>query len=193
MMFSRPAMRQFRQWIFTTFALFTLTLFALVALSPTAPARADLGAAARLLPSAELVGAGRMTFLGFKVFDAELYAPGGTYAPSAPFALKLTYLRAFKGKDIADSSVKEMRRQGGVSDRQLAAWGREMEAIFPDVRPGQSITGVRTAGGRTEFYLGNRKLGSVSDPAFTKKFFAIWLGNASRDPQLRAKLVGAAS
>jgi len=193
MMFSRPAMRQFPQWIFSTLALFTLTLFTLVALSPAAPARADLGAAARLLPSAELVGAGRMTFLGFKVFDAELYAPDGTYAPSAPFALKLTYLRAFKGKDIADSSVKEMRRQGGVSDRQLTAWGREMEAIFPDVRPGQSITGVRTASGRTEFYLGNRKLGSIGDPAFTKKFFAIWLGNGSRDPQLRARLLGAAS
>jgi hypothetical protein len=188
MMFFRSAMCEFRHWIRTA-----ICLICLLVLSPTAPAQAELGAAARLLPSAELVGAGRMTFFGFKVFDAELYAPGGTYKASAPFALKLTYLRAFKGKDIAASSVREMRRQGGVSDTQLAAWGREMEAIFPDVRPGQSITGVRSADGRTEFYLGNRKLGTIGDPVFTKNFFAIWLGDGSRDPQLRAKLVGAAS
>ena len=85
---------------------FALALAFAVA-APAGAAFADLGSAARLLPSAELVGKGRMTFLGFKVFDAELYAPQGTYSPSAPFALKLTYLRTFKGKQIAESSVKE--------------------------------------------------------------------------------------
>lgn len=171
---------------------FALTLAFAVA-APAGAAFADLGSAARLLPSAELVGKGRMTFLGFKVFDAELYAPQGSYSPSAPFALKLTYLRTFKGKQIAESSVKEIRRQGGVSDAQLAKWQTQMEALFPNVSPGQSITGVRTSSGKAEFYLGNQKLGTISDPAFTKKFFAIWLGNNTRDPQLRAQLVGSGS
>ncbi|MEE4015280.1 chalcone isomerase family protein [Roseibium sp. FZY0029] len=168
-------------------------LLALTVTLPAGPARADLGSAARLMSSPELVGKGRMTFLGFKVFDAELYAPRGTYNPSAPFALKLTYLRSFKGKQIAESSVKEIRRQGGVSDAQLAKWQSQMEAIFPSVTPGQSITGVRNSSGHAEFYLGNRKLGTIADPAFTKKFFAIWLGGNTRDPQLRAKLVGSGS
>lgn len=168
-------------------------LLALIVAIPGGSALADLGSAARLLPSAELVGKGRMTFLGFKVFDAELYAPQGNYRPSAPFALKLTYLRTFKGKQIAESSVKEIRRQGGVSDAQLAKWRAQMEALFPNVTSGQSITGVRTNSGQAEFYLGNQKLGTIADPAFTRKFFAIWLGNNTRDPQLRAKLVGSGS
>ncbi|MHA7777077.1 chalcone isomerase family protein [Roseibium sp. M-1] len=187
MMFSPPAMNRHARAAVIALAL------GLMALGQTGLVHAETGTTISALPAAERVGAGRMTFLGFKVFDAELFAPGGTYNPSAPFALRLTYLRSFKGQEIADSSVKEIRRQGGVSDSQLANWRRQMEALFPDVRPGQSITGVRTAGGRSEFYLGDRKLGTIADPAFTKKFFAIWLGGNTRDPQLRAKLVGASS
>ncbi len=168
-------------------------ILAALAFTGAGPALSDIGPASRSVPAAELVGKGRMTFLGFKLFEAELYAPQGTYRPSAPFALKLTYLRNFKSSDIAGSSVKEIKRQGGVSAQQLAAWKNEMERIFPDISAGQSITGVRAANGSSVFYLGNRKLGTISDPAFTKRFFSIWLGTRTRDPQLRARLVGARS
>lgn len=154
------------------------------------PASADLGPAMRSVPQAALVGKGRLTYLGFKVFDAELYAPNGAYSPQKPFALKLTYLRNFKGKAIADQSAKEMKKLGGISDRQLTSWTQQMQAIFPNVRRGQSISGVRTASGSADFYLGNRKLGTIRDPAFTRSFFAIWLGNSSRNQQLRARLTG---
>lgn len=156
-------------------------------------AAADLRPAARSVPAAELVGKGRMTYLGFKVFDAELYAPNGAYNASGQFALKLTYLRNFKGKDIVDSTVKEIKRQGGVSKAQLSSWEKQITAIFPNVSPGQSLTGVRTSKGNTVFYSGSRKIGTISDPAFTKKFFNIWLGNNTRNPGLRTKLVGAGS
>ncbi|WP_417680888.1 chalcone isomerase family protein [Roseibium sp.] len=156
------------------------------------PARADLGAAAGSVPSASLVGKGRLTFLGFKIFDAELYAPGGTYSPSKPFALKLTYLRNFKGSAIARRSADEMRKLG-ASEGQLAKWTRQMEAIFPNVSAGQSITGVRTSSDKATFYLGNRRIGTISDAAFTRRFFSIWLGNRTGNPELRDKLVGADS
>lgn len=170
-----------------------LVSMALAATLPAAAAKADIGAASRSVPSAELVGKGRMTYLGFKVFDAELYAPGGSYRASGPFALKLTYLRNFTGESIAESSVKEMRRQGGLSAGQLDNWERQLRAIFPNVKRGQSITGVRTSNGSTVFYSGSRKLGTIADPAFTRKFFAIWLGNSTRNPALRARLVGTGS
>jgi hypothetical protein len=160
---------------------------------PATGALADLGGATRAVPSAELVGKGRMSYLGFKIFDAELYAPGGTYRSSDPFALKLTYLRNFKGKDIAESSIKEIRRQGNVSARKLTSWENQLQAIFPNVAKGQSITGVRTSDGSTVFYSHNTRLGKIADPAFTNRFFAIWLGNSTRNPRLKASLVGAGS
>lgn len=155
-------------------------------------ARADLGIAMKSVPSAGLVGKGRLTFLGIKVFDAALFAPDGSYSPSKPFALRLTYLRSFKGQAIAKRSADEMRKQG-ASTAQLARWTKQMEAIFPNVSAGQSITGVRTSSGKTDFYLGNRKIGTISDKAFSKRFFAIWLGRQTGNPRLRAKLVGARS
>ncbi|MEP4768067.1 MAG: chalcone isomerase family protein [Roseibium sp.] len=157
------------------------------------PAHADLGAAANSVPAASLVGKGRMTFLGFKIFDAELYAPGGAYSASKPFALKLTYLRNFKGVDIAKRSASEIKKLGNVSKAKLVSWTRQMETIFPNVSPGQSITGVRTATGGTRFYFENRNIGTIKDPAFSRNFFNIWLGNSTSNPRLRARLVGAGS
>lgn len=164
-----------------------------LALATTKPALADLGAAARSVPSAELVGKGRLTYFGFKVYDAELYAPRGNYLRNGPFALKLTYLRNFKGSEITKSSLKEISRQGSASSAKLDTWASQLRKIFPDVRAGQSITGVRKSDGRSVFYLGNRKLGTISDPEFSRAFFSIWLGNSTRDPKLRARLLGKGS
>ncbi|MTI43670.1 chalcone isomerase-like protein [Roseibium hamelinense] len=172
-----------------------LTTAAFISLAAAAPlpAYADLGAAARSVPSAKLVGEGKLTFLGFSVFEAELYAPGGSYSATGPFALKLTYLRNFKGEAIAERSAKEMVRQGVPQGAKLDRWTEQMRAIFPNISRGQSITGVRTNSGNTDFYLGNQKIGSIQDKEFTRRFFAIWLGPNTNDPALRAKLVGANS
>ena len=65
-----------------------------------------------------------------------------------------------------------------------------MDAIFPNVKAGQTITGVRTKGGLTEFHFQGRKIGTISDPDYTRVFFDIWLGDSTKNPSLRARLVG---
>ncbi|WP_417686400.1 chalcone isomerase family protein [Roseibium sp.] len=173
-------------------AILLLAVACLLAIYP-AFARADIGPAGRVVPSAALVGEGRLTFLGFRIFDAELYAPAGTYSPDKPFALKLTYLRAFTGKAIAEQTAKEMKRQGMKDGERLDRWIGQLEAILPNVSKGQSITGVRDATGNTVLYAGNRKLGTIRDTEFTRRFFGIWLGRNTNDQGLRNKLVGARS
>ena len=172
--------------------LFLLLLSSLVALAPGL-ARADIGPAARAVPSAELVGEGRMTFLGFRIFDAALYAPSGTYDPNRPFALKLTYLRNFSAKEIAERTRKEMKRQGMQSGARLDGWISRLQSLLPNVTPGTSITGVRDANGNTILYNGSRQLGTVTDKDFTRRFFNIWLGTNTSDRSLRNRLVGAGS
>ena len=51
-----------------------------------------------------------------------------------------------------------------------------------DIGPG---AGVR-------FYVGNTLQHVVKDDAFAKAFFAIWLDPRTRNPQLRAQLLGEA-
>ena len=98
-----------------------------------------------VVPAATLLGQAKMTFWGFEVYQATLWvAPGFTessYEQSA-FALELAYLRELRGRDIAERSITEMRRQAPMSPTQEAAWEGQMRALFPDVKAGDRITGV---------------------------------------------------
>lgn len=174
-------------------SLLALTVAAVGTITPHGANAQTLTISSSALPSAELVGTGTMRFLGFRVFDAELFAPNGRYDPNRPFALKLTYLRNFEGQAIADKSAEEIQRQGVGDSRKLNRWKSQMAAIFPDVRKGQSITGLRDASGNTVFYSGKRRIGAIRDREFTRYFFNIWLGPNTRDAGLRNRLVGQGS
>jgi hypothetical protein len=145
---------------------------------------------ATVLPKAQKIGSGRYSTLGISVFDATLYAPGAKYAANAPFALRLEYLRTFKGKLIVDYSVKEIRKQGFDDAAKLSAWEARMTEIFPNVAKGSNIVGLRTAAGHAQFFHNGRDIGTVKDEAFTRYFFNIWLGPKSSSPGLRQKLLG---
>lgn len=142
------------------------------------------------IPDAQKLGSGRLSFLIWDVYDAKLYAPSERYDSSEPFALKLSYLIDLKGADIAERSVEEMRKQGFNDEAKLKEWQQVMEKIFPDVKEGNSLTGIRDASGRSLFYLDDIFIGSVEDEAFTNSFFAIWLDKKTSEPALRKKLLG---
>jgi hypothetical protein len=142
------------------------------------------------VPAAEKVGEGRMVYMVFDVYDATLYAPQGSWNSSKPYALQLSYLRNLNGKEIADVSVEEIRNQGFTNEAKLADWRTQMRNIFPDVKNGVSLTGVRTKAGTTIFYKDNVEIGRIKDPQFSKAFFGIWLNEKTSEPDLRRKLLG---
>ena len=45
--------------------------------------------------------------------------------------------------------------------------------------------------GHAVFFLDGRKIGTIADRAFTRRFFDIWLGRNTSRPGLRRKLLGA--
>lgn len=144
------------------------------------------------LPAASLSGRATMTFWGFDVYQASLWvAPGfvgSAYAQSS-FALELAYLRDFRGADIAKRSMAEMRRQTPLDSALQARWEEQMQALFPDVKAGDRITGVNQAGSGAVFWRNGRLLGEIRDNAFAKLFFGIWLSPQTSDPQLRQALL----
>lgn len=141
------------------------------------------------VPEAELVGSGRFSVLFWDIYDASLFAPGGHWRSDAPFALSLTYLRDFEGKEIAIQSVKEMRRQDGITNEQLDKWGESMTALFPDVTEGDTLTGVYLANGNARFFLNGKQIGDITAEGFATHFFAIWLGEKASEPSFRDKLL----
>ena len=132
-------------------------------------------------------GSGEFRRFGFLVYEATLWV-GGEDPLRPPLALKLTYKRNIAGKDIADASVKEIRNLGIADSVQLKRWGEQMEKIFPDVKPGDHILGVHLPEG-ARFFYNDQPVGSVSDPAFARAFFAIWLDSKTSAPDLRTALL----
>jgi hypothetical protein len=139
---------------------------------------------------AKPLGQGRLTYMFWDVYDATLYAPKGVWSENKPFALKLNYLVAVKGKKIATLSVEEMKKQGAQDAAKLSRWETEMIKIFPDMAAGTSIIGIRTKAGNAVFYKDNQFIGSIKDKEFTEKFFAIWLSPKTSEPSLRDELLG---
>ncbi|MEM9442683.1 MAG: chalcone isomerase family protein [Pseudomonadota bacterium] len=156
-------------------------------------AAADLRTARQQIPDAELVGQGRLTFLFWSVFDAALYAPGGVWSENEPFALSLSYLRDLDGESIVEASIKEMREQGMEDEAVLQRWRQDMATIFTDVDDQTTLTGIVDQDGHARFYRNGVAVGIIRDPEFSRRFFNIWLGQATSEPELRAQLIGGAS
>ena len=141
------------------------------------------------LPGLALHGETTFRFIGMKVYDIRLWAPGGQYTPDKPFALELVYDMNFKGSDIAQRSVDEKRGQGYGPEEKLARWNAEMARIFPDIKPGDTLIGVHHPGKEARFYSRTKFIATVVDPEFARAFFDIWLSEKTSQPGMRKRLL----
>ena len=137
----------------------------------------------------QLQGQGRMTFWGFDVYDARLYV--GDQRGQSGFALDLNYLRSLKGADITKRTIDEMQRLG-VSETNRSVWRKKLDAIFPDVVSGSSLTAIHIPGRGTVFLHNGKPVGEIAGDDFTRAFFSIWLDPKTAAPKLRTALIGQA-
>ena len=156
---------------------------------------AGLQVQAETAPLAQLreAGSGTYTYWGFDVYRASLWVEPG-FEPAAfarqRHALELQYLRNFKGRDIAERSIEEMRRIGNFSEAQAKDWLEAMAGAFPDVRAGDRLLGLHLPGRGAQFYYNGRPTSEIRDPEFARLFFGIWLSEQTPAPKLRAALLG---
>lgn len=138
------------------------------------------------------VGKARLRYWGFDVYDASLWALPGFDArqfENQRFGLELAYLRDFKGTDIAERSIDEMKGLAPIEPAQATRWTQAMSKLFPDVKRGDRITGVHVPGSGARFYLNGKLLGEVADDAFSRLFFGIWLSPKTSQPRMRETLI----
>lgn len=135
-------------------------------------------------------GQATMRFFGLKVYDIHLWTAKEKHADTEAFALQLIYDMSLKGKDIAERSVTEMRKQGYTDEEKLKRWGAEMARIFPDIKKGDSLIGVSIPGQEVRFYSREKMIAAVADVEFARAFFDIWLSEKTSEPALRERLLG---
>lgn len=144
-------------------------------------------------------GEGEMRWFGLSLYAARLWVPPAPTsalpsdrapANDASFALELRYARDIPGQRLVASSMDELRKLGWTDPTQLARWQTALSAVFPDVKEGDVIVGVHRAGAGAEFFHQGRSTGRIEDSELATAFFAIWLDPRTREPGLRARLLG---
>ena len=149
------------------------------------------GAAGAVMPPDWRVqGQGEMRWFGLRLYEASLWAPNGRWQAELPYALELRYARDIPSGRLVDASIQEMQRLGAADDERLARWKVALEQVFPDVRSGDVIVGMHLPARGAEFYHQGRLTGRIDDVDFARAFFAIWLDERTREPGLRARLLG---
>lgn len=137
----------------------------------------------------EKVGSATLNKLFFHVYDATLYAPGGTYDPAKKHALELTYQMDFSSKEIVDRSIEEIRHAQSVSPEEEKQWREELGKVIPDVKDGDRITALATPGKSIVFSHNEKTTGTITDTTLVDPFMNIWLGDKTNEPSLRKKLI----
>lgn len=166
-----------------------------------AGARGSDGAASELarqahawLPDSRRIGQGTLRALGFTIYDAALFALAdfdpASYARH-PLVLEILYRRSFTGEDIAEYSLKEMRRAGDVDEATAQRWAEFMRRAFPDVRAGDRLTGQwMPARATSRFAANDGPAVELADALFGPRFFGIWLAPRTPRPDMREQLLG---
>lgn len=139
-----------------------------------------------------LAGEGQMRFWGLNIYDARLWVDARfdqQAFDAYPFALELTYHRAFSASAIAERSLDEIQRQRPLSPEQRERWLRELTAVLPDVHAGDRLTGVYQPGQGMRLWRADQALGAIEDAELARLFFGIWLSTRTSDTGLRSALL----
>lgn len=160
-------------------------------------AQAQAGAAV-IAPESALVGLelrqlgeGQMRWFGFKIYDVRLLTAGPEDSiEGVDHALVIRYVRAIEGRRLVDTSIDEMRRLGMGDEVSLTHWRAELDRALPSVKPGETLLGLHRSGLGARFWHQGRLTADIRDPALARAFFAIWLDPRTREPALRARLLG---
>ncbi len=143
------------------------------------------------VPKLHLLGAGHLSWFLFSVYNAALYVTGSHYDPQTePFALAIRYEREFSSKELAKTSLREMRRLSHPSPALQAQFAQELQSAFPNVHAGDELVGLCMPGQYTAFYFNGKLYSKIDNAKFCPAFFGIWLNPETRVPGLRRKLLG---
>jgi len=144
----------------------------------------------------QMQGTGALRFFGFKAYDANLWslAPAkiNPLADKNLFALEIVYNTGIKADEIVNVSLVEMARLKRLTELQIRTWTADMQRTFPNVVSGDRLTGVYVPKVGTRFFLNARLIAEINDPAFGDAFFAIWLDEGTKRPDLRRSLLALA-
>lgn len=140
-------------------------------------------------PALSLLGSSTLHWFGLHVYEVSLYTEGVPYTTNMTAVLSLRYSISIKHKKLQEATLQEWKRLGQGTPEQREKWISQLDAIWPDIKSGESLSAFVKKEGSTTFYFGDSLLGEVTDVAFGPAFFSIWLDEGCRYPKVRKELL----
>jgi len=137
-------------------------------------------------------GQGGLTKLWIHAYDATLWTDAAQWSMNEPFALSLRYGTNFSSSSLTSRSIDEMQENEPLTEAQAASYGKQLAAIFPDVRDKDVITAIYLPKKGALFFHNGKPAGKIEDDEFAQRFMNIWLSPKTSEPQLRKQLLAQA-
>ena len=137
----------------------------------------------------KLIGQGTLNVLFFEVYDVRLLADSKPFSWKNKFQLEFTYRREVKKESVIESSIKEMRRQSSVLDKDINRWQEYLEQSIHPVQEGGRAKVSWNPSGQITFQYQNSEPTTIEDEDFAHAFLNIWLGSETSQPKLRSQLL----
>ena len=135
------------------------------------------------------VGKSSLNFLFLDVYDIALYSENGRYDAALPYMLIIQYHREFSAGDIIDRSLSEMDMQSPLSEKKEALFHSYLKRVIPRVVKQDVIRAKMIPRIGIEFQVNNATPTLINDNDFAARFFDIWLGKKTSEPELRTLLL----
>ena len=136
------------------------------------------------------IGNARLKVLFWTIYDCYLYSEDGVYRGVEPnLTLRIDYRRRIRKEDLVAHTKIELQKQGLYTET-TEPWLTALAGIWPDIEKGDRILLQVTESLASKFFFNGQLVGSISDPAFTERFVAIWLSENSSYPAQREQLIG---
>ncbi|NOH95961.1 chalcone isomerase family protein [Vibrio sp. 99-70-13A1] len=133
------------------------------------------------------LGEGEMNYMFWTIYSAELFASVST----GEQALKIEYQKSIDSQALIDAT-EDQWNQLGYTQKNINTWLEPLNALWPNVKPGNTLTIIVAEDQTSRFYFDDQPIGVVSDKGFGEAFLSIWLSENTSEPKLRKQLLGLA-
>ncbi|MCU4674637.1 hypothetical protein N7931_03230 [Catenovulum sp. 2E275] len=131
---------------------------------------------------------------GKSVSDQQVYLEMQTLIKHCQqLALKIHYLRDIDKVDLVKETEKQWRHLS-FTEIDFTPWLNQLTQIWPNLKQADELIFMVKNASETspnltaQFYYNNRLIGELNDSKMIYAFAAIWLSQATSEPELREKL-----
>jgi hypothetical protein len=143
-----------------------------------------------------LRGVSTFRYWGLRVYSAALYMPAAEKSPDAvleeiPKKLVLRYHRSVSVDQFVEKSEETLEKHPQLFLSELRPFLSRIKAMYVPVEDGDAYSITYNPAQRSlRLFFNEQLLGTITDPAFSRAYFGIWVSDYSVSKSFTDELLG---